>query len=284
MEIYLAPEHVYHLVTQISPEVGRDRVEQKKVSLAAGTVGALFTQPKADDIHLITMENRLEPFWLISASSRTVYDRNRSYQVTTGGPEVHSVTLLDQELAVIPQPKGSPTLTLSAVEHCTQELHTRATFDGLTGMKSDLMKYVSMAKTEIADINEFHPEGVLVIPPQVRATAVVRQVTSEVVRPVQSAQVIHEERVDIDTIELDFRPVYAFEYEWSSKGKKVIIELDAVTGDIHTGGKKWSDQVKGIVTRDFLFDISADAAGMIVPGGSIAVKLIKAVVDRSAHK
>lgn len=280
MEIYLAAEHVYYLVAQLTVEVGRDRVEQKKVNLVAGTVGALFSQPKADDIRLVSLENRLEPFWLVSASSRTVYDRNRPYLITTGGPEVKSVTLLGQEQAVTPQVKGAPTLTLTAVEHCAQELHARHTFDGLTGAKADLMKYVGMVKTEIADVNTFRPEGILVVPPQVSATAVVRQVTADVVQAVQSAQVIHEERVEIDTIELDFRPVYAFEYEWVSKAKKVVIEIDAVTGELRTGGKKWSDQIKGLVTRDFLFDISADAAGMLVPGGSIAVKLIKAVVDR----
>jgi hypothetical protein len=35
-----------------------------------------------------------------------------------------------------------------------------------------------------------------------------------------------------------------------------------------------------MVNRDMLFDITADAAGLLVPGGSIAVKLVKAVVDR----
>jgi len=51
-------------------------------------------------------------------------------------------------------------------------------------------------------------------------------------------------------------------------------------GDIRSGGKKWSDQIKGILTRDLFFDVTADAVGMLVPGGSIAVKLVKAVVDR----
>jgi hypothetical protein len=31
--------------------------------------------------------------------------------------------------------------------------------------------------------------------------------------------------------------------------------------------------------RDFLFDIGADAAGMFIPGGSIAVKAAKKVID-----
>ena len=55
-----------------------------------------------------------------------------------------------------------------------------------------------------------------------KATAIVRQVLGEVIQPVTRAQTIHEERVDIEAIELNFRPVYAFEYEWASKGKKRI--------------------------------------------------------------
>ncbi|HQF62691.1 MAG TPA: hypothetical protein PLT26_09340 [Anaerolineaceae bacterium] len=280
MEIYLAAEHVYHLIPQVNPEIARDRVEQKKVNLVAGTMGALFSQPKPDDIRLAAFENRLEPFWLVSAASRTVYDRNRTYTIAASGPEVQAVTLLGQELPAAPQAKGAPLLTLPAVEHCLQELHTRQTFDGLTGAKVDLLKYASAAKTEIADLNTFAPPDVLVVPPQARATAVVRQVTAEVVQPVQNVQAIHEERVDIDAIELHFRPVYAFEYEWTSKNKRVVVEFDPVTAEIHGNGRRLQDQIKNIVSRDLLFDITADAAGLLVPGGSIAVKLVKAVVDR----
>jgi hypothetical protein len=143
-----------------------------------------------------------------------------------------------------------------------------------------MSKYVSLPKTVIVDLEGFKPEGVLVIPPQVRAAAIVRQVMSEVIKPVQQAHIIHEERVNVEAIELNFRPVFALEYEWSAKGKRSVIEFDALTGDIQGGGRKLSDQFKGIITRDLLFDVTADAVSMIVPGGSIAVKLVKAVVDR----
>jgi hypothetical protein len=226
------------------------------------------------------VENRVEPFWLLAASSRTLYDRTRTYSVPAGGAEVRSVTVLGQDVSVAPQPKGAPAFTLTGVEHCIQELRTRQTFDGITGVKVDLLKYENAAKTEIADLHAFAPEGVLVVPPQVQANAVVRQVTAEVVQPVQNVQAIHEERVDIETIDLNFRPVYAFEYDWAAKNKRVVIEFDPLTGDMRTGGKTWSDQIKDLVSRDLIFDITADAFGTIVPGGGIAVKLVKAVVDR----
>lgn len=280
MDIYLATEHAYHFIPQHSLEVARDRVEQKKVNLVTGMLGAIFSRAKPEELQLISVENRVEPYWLLSASSRTTYDRARTYTVAAGGTEVKSVTVLGQELSVAPQPKGEPAFTLTGVEHCLQELKTQQTFDGITGAKVDLLKYSHAAKTEIMDIGTFVPDGVLVVPPQVKANAVVRQVTAEVVQPVQNVQAIHEERVDIDTIDLNFRPVYAFEYEWAAKNKRVVIEFDPLTGEIRTGGKKLSDQIKGFLTRDLLFDVTADAFGTIVPGGSIAVKLVKAVVDR----
>jgi hypothetical protein len=280
MDIYLATEHAYHIVPQFSIDVARDRVEQKKVSLVAGTLGALFSRAKPEELNLITAENRVEPFWLLAASSRTAYDRTHTYTVSTGGAEVKHVTLFGQELPAISQPKGAPAFTFTGIEHCIQELHTQQTFDAITGAKVDLLKYINNPKTEIADISTFAPEGVLVVPPQVKANAVVRQVTAEVVQPVQNVQAIHEERVDIETVDLNFRPMYAFEYEWAAKNKRVVIEFDPLTGDMHSGGKRWTDQIKGLLTRDLIFDVTADAFGTIVPGGSIAVKLIKAVVDR----
>jgi hypothetical protein len=244
-------------------------------------LGALFSRGKSDEPQLASVENRVEPFWLLAASSHTAYDRTRTFTVAAGGTEVSSVTAFGQELSVAPQPKGAPAFTFTGVEHCAQELRTQQTFDGITGVKVDFLKYANYAKTEIADLSSFAPAGVLVVPPQVKANAVVRQVTAEVVQPVQNVQAIHDERVAIETIDLNFRPVYAFEYEWAAKNKRGIIEFDPLTGEIRTGGKKWSDQIKGLVSRDLLFDITADAFGTIVPGGSIAVKLIKAVVDRN---
>jgi hypothetical protein len=280
MDITLADEKAYHFVPQLSLEVARDRVEQKKTNLVAGTVSALLSRPKPEEIQLVSVENRLEPFWLISIAAHTAFDRNRVYIVpVTGGAEVVKVTVLGQDLPVEPKAKGAPTFSLNAVEHCVEDCRVSQTFDGLTGDKADLSKYLAFAKTEITALDQFAPAGTLVVPPQARATAVVRQVMAEVIQPVQ-AQVIHEERVEVEAIDLNFRPVYALEYEWTSKGKRTVIEFDGLTGDFRAGGRKLHDQIKGLLTRDLLFDVTADAVGLIIPGGSIAVKLVKAVVDR----
>lgn len=282
MDIYLASEHSYYFPPQIALEVAREQVEQKKTGLVAGTVGALLTRPKPEDVRLTAIENRLEPFWLVTLFTRTVYDRQRTYIIPVSGPEVQRVTVLGQEVRVEPKAKGAPGFSLAGVEHCVEEQRVSYTFDGLSGQKANLSKYLSFAKTEILDLATFAPEGVLVVPPQVRASAVVRQVMAEVVRPVQQAQEVLEEHVEFEALDLNFRPVYALEYEWVTKGKKVVVEFDALTGETQAGGKRLSEQLKhisNILTRDVLFDVTADAVGLIVPGGSIAVKLVKAVID-----
>jgi hypothetical protein len=278
MDIYLAAERAFHFIPQISLEVARDRLEQKKAGLVSGTLGALISRPKPEDIQIVSFESRLEAFWLIDVLVRTVYERNHIYTIPVSGTEVHHVTALGQDLPVTTTPKGGASFSLSGVEHCIDEHRHGYTFDGM-GTKMDLSKYQSFAKSEIPDLGQFMPAGVLVVPPQAHATTVVRAVLSEVIKPV-NAQVIHEERVNLEALDINFRPIYAMEYEWVTKGKRVILEFDGLTGEIHTGGKKLSDQIKGMVTRDLIFDLTADAAGMILPGGSIAVKLVKAAVDR----
>ncbi|MGZ6346485.1 MAG: hypothetical protein ACXWNC_02790 [Anaerolineales bacterium] len=278
MDIYLAAERAFHLIPQISLEVARDRLEQKKTSLVAGTMGALISRPKPEDIQIVSYENRLEAFWLINVFVHTVFERNQTYTIPVSGKEVDHVTALGQDFPVNVNNKGSANFSLIGVEHCVEESRESFTFDG-TGKKADLNKYKSFAKTEISDLGQFAPEGVLVIPPEAHASTVVRAVLAEVIKPVQ-AQVIHEEKVTVETLEINFRPVYAIEYEWKNKEKRVVLEFDGLTGEVKTGGKKLNDQFKGMVTRDLIFDVTADAVGLLVPGGSIAVKLVKAVVDR----
>lgn len=57
MEIYLPTEHVYTLTPQINIDTARDRIEQKKMNLVAGMLGALLSRPKREELQLITTEN-----------------------------------------------------------------------------------------------------------------------------------------------------------------------------------------------------------------------------------
>src|SRR5450759_567000 len=120
MDIYLAAERAFHLIPQISLEVARDRLEQKKTSLVTGTLGALIARPKPEDIQIVSFENRLEAFWLINVVVHTVFERNQTYTIPVRGKEVDHVTALGQDLPVNVTNKGAVNFLLVGVEHCVE--------------------------------------------------------------------------------------------------------------------------------------------------------------------
>jgi len=54
MDICLAGERAFHLSPQITLDVARDRVEQKKTALVPGAVAGLISRPKPEDIQLVS--------------------------------------------------------------------------------------------------------------------------------------------------------------------------------------------------------------------------------------
>ena len=71
MEISLAQEHAYYFVPQISLEIARDRIEKKKTALIAGMFGTLISRPNPNDIQIVSVESRLEPYWVVTVANRT---------------------------------------------------------------------------------------------------------------------------------------------------------------------------------------------------------------------
>src|SRR5215204_4679605 len=147
MEISLAEEHAYYFIPQISLDEAREKVEKKKTSLVAGMFGTLISRPNPAEIQVASVESRLEPYWVVTAASRTAYDRQQVYTIPIKGEEVREVTVLGQKLTV--SSKGNPSLTLNGIEHCVEEHRLTRFFDGLTGQKEDLSRFQSFTKSAI---------------------------------------------------------------------------------------------------------------------------------------
>jgi hypothetical protein len=273
MEITLSPERLFRLLPQITPEEGQRRVEAKKVALVAGTLGSLLSRPNPDDFQLTYSESRLEPIWLVGIRIRNVYERTKTFPLQPTGPEVKEVRLLEHTLPI----ESGKGITLQGIEYCEEERLLERTFAGDGTVQPDLVKFTQFAAEELTDLTTLQTYG-LPIQPEARSAAVVRQVMTEAVKPLK-AQVIHEESVVVERLALYFRPVYAFEYNWASKGKRATLEIDGLTGEIRQGGRTFQNQMKRLLSRDLLFDLSADVAGTFIPGGSIVVKLAKAAAD-----
>lgn len=274
MEIQLAEQRIFALTEKLTAEQARARAMDRRTSVFGGGLGSLLQRPKSEEVDLLATQKRFEPFWHAVCSLRQVYDRTRKFSVPVTGPEVQSITLHE-----VDYPVTSRSFTLTAVEHCRDEDRQQIFLDGQSGEKLDLTALIESPKFEVTDLAAFTGrEAVIVVPPEIRASYVVRQALQPMMKPLQ-ADVVFEEGVTVETIDLYYRPIYAFEFRWKPKDKTTVAEFDGVTGEMRNA-KALRPSLNLNVSRDALFDIGADTIGMIVPGANIAVKLAKVALDQ----
>jgi hypothetical protein len=283
MQITVAEERVQLLEAQISMEQAQGRAWSKKGD-AFGTitkVTRLLQQPKDDEFELIYKEHRCQPFWHVVCSAHYIYDRTSNYSFPTSGPEVQSVAIEGTEYNV-----DGGSIALTGLDHCVEEAHREVLVEGITSDKVPaLSKYLKFPSTTIPaeDLDSFAPEGTIVVPPQARSSAIVREVLAGMIKSVQADRIV-EETVDVEHVDLYYRPVYAFEYRWLSKDKEAIMECDGLTGELQTGGKTFQQYLGKVLDVEFLFDVGVDAAGLLVPGGGIAVRVARKGFDAARSR
>ena len=278
MEIQLGEERLLLLEERLT----RDEVDRRAMDKRAGAfgsgLGSLLQRPKADEVTLVSRQRRLMPFWYVAASSHYVYERTRDYVVPGSAPEVAAVTIdgrrheLDQSIG------AHRAFRLTALEHCVDDFRSESFTDGISGAEvPEAPALITGPKSEIEDPQALAAEETSVIPPEQRASFVVRQTLAQVMKPVQADRIL-EESIVLEKAELYYRPVWVFEFAW--RDKHGVIEVDSITGQTAAGKPIAGGPARPMITRDLLFDIGADTVGLFVPGGSIAVKLAKAAIDK----
>lgn len=277
VEIQLAPERLFVLEDRLSGDDAEKRAQEKRAQAFGSGIGSLLQRPKTDDILLVASERRLEPFWHVAASATYVYERRRDYNVPPSAPEVQAITV-DGVRYELSTASGARGFRMIALEHCRDEFRHEVHVDGTTGAAvEDGADLVDNPKSEVDDPSTLSADGAIVVPPEQRASFVVRKALSEVMKPVQADRIL-EESIALEVTDLFYRPVRAYEFMWQGRDKTGVIEIDTITGQFRQG-KPLIGHIRGILTRDLLFDVGADTVGLFVPGGSIAVKLAKAAID-----
>ena len=279
MDIQLADQHIYRLDDRLTPEEIRQRAMDRRIGAFGSGLENLFSRPKADDIELVDSQRRLEPFWHVGCSALYVYDRSHDYTVAASGAQVREVTVHGETHPI--GPGGS--FVIPTVEHSREEYRQALFLDGVTGAAvADAPTLLGGARHEVTDLAALAAESDIVVPPEQRASFVVRQLLTGMLKPLQ-ADTVHEESITFEQIDLYYRPWWAFEFHWKVKDKKGVVELDAVTGQLRNSQALMS-RVTKMVSRDSLFDIGADTVGLLVPGGSIAVKVARMAIDHSNQR
>ena len=278
MEIAIAGERALVFQEKLTIDQAEGRAWGHKLAAFGSMVKmtSFIRKPKDSEFELIYKEHRLQPFWHIECSARYVYERNREYPISLSGKEIEAVTIQENKYH-----SSDCRIVLQAVEHCREEPQREVFVDGITGEENPtLIDYLEYPANEmsIEDIDNLPDKGIILVPPQSRATAIVRDVLLGVMKSLQADRIL-EDHVEIQRVDLYDRPVYAFQYRWASKEKEAIVEMDALTGTLQSDGTVYRQYMGQILDADFLFDVGIDTVDLLVPGGGIAIKLAHKGID-----
>jgi hypothetical protein len=275
MEITVSDQKVFLIEPQVPFESAREKAWDQKMA-AFGSLSRLLLRPKADEIKVASIEKRFDPLWEIKAHKRIVFDRGREYRVPVGDGTVKGVTVAGTDYATADGPPRH--FIVRGMEHCEDDVRLERLIDGLSGAEVQAPEVAAASREEITDLSIFAPADAIVVPPEVKASTVVQRVVTQLMTPYEADQVF-EEGIEIEGLHMLYHPVYAFEYVWEARSKKAVVEFDAVTGKVNTDGRAFQQQMRRIFNRDVLFDVGGEAVNLVVPGGAIALKIGKAVVD-----
>ncbi|MEK8089580.1 hypothetical protein [Thermithiobacillus plumbiphilus] len=248
----------------------KEHAEKKKMD-AFGTLTKLkfWDKPKEEEIINTGVEKRFEPFWFVKARRRVEFRRSTKYSVPITNLDAKIINVNGEEY----QPRDFPlrVITIDAVETCAKEIAHESFLDGMKDARKtrDHQEYLKRYRPEEVE----KPEGEEFLKPEVRGAYLIQEVTSKIAKAVDADEIIADES-EIESMHLYYRPVFAFEYTWSSKGKIGIVEVDGLSGEVFGNGQSFKKYMGKISDREVLFDIGAEALNTFVPGGGLAVKII----------
>jgi hypothetical protein len=296
MELRLPTPHAFIVNPTLQRDVAQQQAVDKRISIVAGGLSGLFSRPKPEEIDLAYAEFRYEAFWHVVATVRYVFERNKTYTVPVTGGEVRKVTVLGQEFEVVtPQPQqpqqSSPagflqqigqqigiagnvtrTFGVPAVEYCVDENRQERFLEVAAGLAVQTgADYVKKDKTELTDFAALTADGALVATPQLTASKVLRILLATMTKQIQADKIL-EEDTTVETCDLYFRPVYAFELAWRPKNKTAVAEFDGVTGAMING--KVLRAGGAMLAPEVLFDVNADNIASLFPSTVSNVHLV----------
>lgn len=272
MDFRVVDQRIYALEDALGSEKAHSKAEELK-SKAFGAINQLFLLGKKEDVEVTYIERRYQPFWHIAYRTHVEYKRSREYLVSVDS-DVKRVTIGEKDYLVA----GSK-LILPGVEHGVNDLYKEVFIDASDGRICRREKHINAPKREIKETEELMVGDNIVVPAKLKASSITRNILSEMLKPLKADEVTVEE-IMIEKLHLYFSPVYAFEYLWKSKKKSSVIEFDAVTFEMNCGGLTLKQKMKELISEADLFDISAEAINLFVPGGGLVVKVAEGVIKR----
>lgn len=251
----------------------QEQAEKKKLN-AFGMLAKLnpLNRPKEQTVQLVRQELRFEPFWHVMATRSVDYTCQLTYQVPVHNAYAQSLQIAGHVFDVARQ-KDKARIEFVAQETCHRKLGFDQLMDGMQRENvkaATLAAYISKYKYTEVDVLE-RPE---VLKPKLPLAGAIQVATAALTGEAINAFGIQADHIEFDRTYMYVRPVFAFEFKWTSADKVGVIEVDGLTGEVVENGDWFKDKVKEIITRETLLDLGAEVAGSLLPGGGVAVKII----------
>lgn len=280
MQVELAEERIFRMTDRFSLEHAEGRAWSKRLEAfgALARVTGLFAQPKEDEFAVIYRERRLQPFWRVTVSTSTAYERTRTYAVKVP-PEVREVTIGEAILQA-----NNNQIQVVGLEACREETRRETLIDGLNKQASPaLASYLQhdAIETDAAALAAATAEGMVIVPPQAKASMVVRDVVASAIGKIDADRVT-EELVRVEAVDLYYRPVHAFRYRRGDK--EAVVEFDAITGETKVGGATFEQYLGKALEPKFLLDVGAETLNFVIPGANLAKLMIVKGLELKAGK
>ena len=281
MEVAIAEERILVFSDRVGAEVAEAKAWAKRVE-AFGTLArmsGLLARPKDEEFEIVYREKRLQPFWRIASRAFARYERSRTYAIALA-PEVKTVTIDGQHRPI----EGHKT-TVTGHESCEEESRRQVLVDGLSGAENmALAAYLDFDAAEAdADLlASLAQQNTVVVPPQVKASGLVRDAVARAIGKIDADRIL-EETVELEAVDLCYRPVYAFRYRRA--GKEAVVEVDGLTGEANPTGTTFEQHLGKILEPKFLLDISAEAVNLFIPGATVAkIAIVKGLELHGKHR
>lgn len=250
-----------------------DKIAEENKHRGINFFSRLIYRPKPEEIRLTRSEARYEPFWQMSCEARIDYVREKSVHLDLD-KNVCELKIGDQYFKA---DNGKAFVNID--ERCVKRKSHQLFIDAVTGEEKDYTELVKSGFSRIVNVDEIANSEFTPIPAKIKASILVRDMIFETMKPLKAIEIIAQS-LKIDKLNLCFRPVYVYEFVWEEKNTNFVFEIDGITGKVSEGRAFNRDGMNEFLSEASLFDIGADAIGLVVPGGEIAAKIAKAFMGK----
>lgn len=260
----------------------KQQAEKKKLS-AFGMFAKFnpLKRPTDETVLLKDQILRYEPFWFIASKRTLDYSCVVTYPIAVHNPHATGVSIdqsnQDAEIYPVIRQQDKSKIDVKVIEHCHRSIEFSNHFDGLKREIKPRTLADYIAKFNHEEVQQVELENCL--QPLLSVDELTSMVRSELQNQIINATSIERDAEEITSLYLYFRPVYAFEYHWSTADKVGVIEVDGLTGEILENGHWFKGTFDQTFTRDNLIELSAELASTMVPGGGTAIKIATKIIN-----